>query len=71
MVTPVENNALRAVARQCSDELHSALKDNPSEKFNTISRPIILKHAARVEPRFSLCQLIHAVGVLNGQYPER
>lgn len=70
MIPEIEN-ALRAVARQCSDELKQAIRDNPSTKFDQITRPIIMKYAARVSPLFSVVQLIHAVGVLNGQYRER
>ncbi|HAU5716796.1 TPA: hypothetical protein JD348_25615 [Serratia marcescens] len=68
----VQQNALRTVAKRCNDELHAAIKQHPKTPFDTLSRPIIMKHFAQVEllgislPRFN-----YTIGMLNGRFTER
>lgn len=68
----VQQNALRSVAKRCNDELHAAIKKSPKTPFDTLARPIIMKHYATLEllgislPRFN-----YTIGMLNGRFTER
>ena len=68
----VKQNALRQVAKNCNDELHQAIKKSPKIPFDILSRPIIMKHYAKLEllgislPRFN-----YTIGILNGRFTER
>ncbi|WP_173634967.1 hypothetical protein [Paramixta manurensis] len=64
-------NAIRAVARRCNDEIKSAIKTNPHVNRDDISRPIIKAHYQKISPSFRLVDLLWAMGVINGVLKER
>ncbi|MFP1891035.1 hypothetical protein ACLEEJ_00465 [Lonsdalea quercina] len=45
---PEIENALRAVARRCRDEIISARKGHPASEHDQITTPIVNKHAATI-----------------------
>lgn len=40
-MTEEQNNALRATARRCNDELKAAMAQKPKPKFDAVSRPLL------------------------------
>jgi len=70
-MTPEQSNALRAVAKQCNQEITSAIKANPKVNRDDISRPIIQAHYKRIKPAYRLVDLLWQIGVLNGVLKER
>ncbi|MCU5775066.1 hypothetical protein N5923_23590 [Erwiniaceae bacterium BAC15a-03b] len=70
-MTPEQSNALRAVARQCNQEIKDAIKANPKVNRDDISRPIIQAHYKRIEPVYRFVDLLWCIGVLNGVLKER
>lgn len=71
IVNAADENALRAVARRCNDEIKSAIKSNPGVNRDEISRPIIKTHFQKITPAFRLVDLLWAMGVINGVLKER
>lgn len=42
-------NAIQAEAKRCSDAIKSAMKVKPKPKFDSVSRPLLSKHYAKVK----------------------
>jgi len=67
-ISTERRNAIFNVAKECDQELKTAVKQNPKTPFNDISEPILKKHHERIKALCSLPCLAHAVGVLNGRF---
>ncbi|HDL7349507.1 hypothetical protein [Yersinia enterocolitica] len=70
-MTPEEKqNALQSAARNCNNEIKTALDALPANtNKDTITRPIILRHYEKIKPLgYKLAWLLFAIGVLNGQF---
>ena len=64
-----ENNAVRDVARQCSDAIKKALKKKPKPSWNEAVPPILKEHHEKVKPMgVSLVMFNSVIGRLNGRY---
>lgn len=48
-MTEEQNNALRATARRCNDELKAAMAQKPKPKFDAVSRPLLAKHFEKIK----------------------
>ncbi|EJF8031388.1 hypothetical protein M9M37_001851 [Escherichia coli] len=71
-MTQDQENALRAVARQCNEELKAAARKKPKPKFDDISRPILAKHYEKIKPLgIPFIRFVWTIGVLNGRFIER
>ncbi|WP_326928876.1 hypothetical protein [Citrobacter sp. RHBSTW-00881] len=69
-MTPAEQeNAIRAQAKRCTEELKAALKQKPKPKWNDVCPPILRKHYEKVKPfGISLVKFNSVIGRLNGRY---
>lgn len=64
-----ENNAVRDVARQCSDAIKKALKKKPKPSWNKAVPPILKEYHEKVKPMgVSLVMFNSVIGRLNGRY---
>ncbi len=62
-------NAVQAEARRCSDAINSAMKARPRPKFDSVSKPLLSKHYAKVKPLgISFIKFVSVIGRLNGRY---
>lgn len=69
-----ESNAIRATARQCWGEIQEAWKKENArtcKQRDAINRRILLSYEKRINPLFTLYQLIYHIGVINGTLKER
>ena len=70
-MTPEEKeNALRAQARRCAEEITHAMSVKPKPKWNAVCPPPILrKHYEKVKPMgVSLVKFVSVIGRMNGRY---
>ncbi|EMF4895193.1 hypothetical protein ACM0N9_003057 [Klebsiella pneumoniae] len=70
-MTPEEKeNALRAQARRCAEEITKAMSLKPKPKWNAVCPPPILrKHYEKVKPMgVSLVKFVSSIGRMNGRY---
>ncbi|ALH83497.1 hypothetical protein AC565_17875 [Klebsiella pneumoniae] len=70
-MTPEEQeNALRAQARRCAEEITEAMSVKPKPKWNAVCPPPILrKHYEKVKPMgVSLVKFVSVIGRMNGRY---
>ena len=64
-----QENAVRDVARQCSDSIKKALKKKPKPSWNETVPPILKEYHEKVKPMgVSLVMLNSVIGRLNGRY---
>ncbi|WP_419879690.1 hypothetical protein [Enterobacter hormaechei] len=68
-----QENAVRDVARQCSDAikkaLKKALKKKPKPSWNVVVPPILKEYHEKVKPMgVSLVMFNSVIGRLNGRY---
>lgn len=71
-MTQDQENALRAVARQCNEELKAAMRRKPKPKYDDVSRHILAKHYEKIKPLgIPFIRLVWTIGVLNGRFVER
>ncbi|HAH9343264.1 TPA: hypothetical protein HIQ17_002836 [Escherichia coli] len=62
-------NAVQAEARRCSDAIKSAMKARPRPKFDSVSKPLLSKHYAKVKPLgVSFIKFVSVIGRLNGRF---
>ncbi|QSW37051.1 hypothetical protein KQ929_12175 [Leclercia pneumoniae] len=62
-------NAIQAEAKRCSEAIKSAMKAKPRPKFDSISKPLLSKHYAKVKPLgISFIKFVSVIGRLNGRY---
>jgi hypothetical protein len=68
-MTPEEKeNALRAQARRCAEEITKAMSVKPKPKWNAVC-PILRKHYEKVKPMgVSLVKFVSVIGRMNGRY---
>lgn len=70
-MTTEQENALRAQARRCSDELKAELAKKPKPRFDTVSRPLLAKHFAKVKGLgIPFLLFVYTIGRINGQFRE-
>ncbi|AXH86234.1 hypothetical protein DVH14_14845 [Escherichia coli] len=70
-MTPEEKeNALRAQARRCAEEITKAMSVKPKPKWNAVCPPPILrKHYEKVKPMgVSLVKFVSVIGRMNERY---
>ncbi len=69
-MTPEEKeNALRAQARRCAEEITKAMNVTPRPKWNAECPPILRKHYEKVKPMgVSLVKFVSVIGRMNGRY---
>lgn len=70
-MTPEEKeNALRAQARRCAEEITKAMSVKPKPKWNAVCPPPILrKHYEKVKPMgVSLVKFVSVIGRMNKRY---
>ncbi|MDU6583927.1 MAG: hypothetical protein E6503_09130 [Klebsiella michiganensis] len=69
-MTPEEKeNALRAQARRCAEEITKAMSVKPKPKWNAVCPPILRKHYEKVKPMgISLTAFVSSIGRMNGRY---
>ncbi|VEC05371.1 hypothetical protein [Klebsiella pneumoniae] len=69
-MTPEEQeNALRAQARRCAEEITKAMSVKPKPKWNAVCPPILRKHYEKVKPMgVSLVKFVSVIGRLSGRY---
>ncbi|HGE6200128.1 TPA: hypothetical protein ACGE1R_003552 [Klebsiella pneumoniae] len=69
-MTPEEKeNALRAQARRCAEEITKAMSVKPKPKWNAVCPPILRKHYEKVKPMgVSLVKFVSVIGRMNGWY---
>ncbi|MBC5092080.1 hypothetical protein FKL61_13095 [Klebsiella pneumoniae] len=70
-MTPEEKeNALRAQARRCAEEITKAMSVKPKPEWNAVCPPPILrKHYEKVKPMgVSLVKFVSVIGRLSGRY---
>ncbi|WP_050300799.1 hypothetical protein [Yersinia frederiksenii] len=70
-MTPEEKqNALQSAAKNCNNEIKTAIAALPANtNKDSITRPIILRHYETIRPLgYKLAWLLFAIGVLNGQF---
>ena len=69
-MTPEEQeNALRAQARRCAEEITKAMSAKPKPKSNAACPPILRKHYEKVKPMgVSLVKFVSVIGRMNGRY---
>lgn len=69
-MTPEEKeNALRAQARRCAEELTKAMSIKPKPKWNAVCPPILRKHYEKVKPMgVSLVKFVSVIGRMQGRY---
>ncbi|MDT7130454.1 hypothetical protein RQL77_15505 [Citrobacter braakii] len=48
-MTIEQENALRATAKRCNDELKAAMAQKPKPKFDSVSRPLLAKHYEKIK----------------------
>lgn len=71
MTTDVEN-AVRAQARRCAEEIKAALQKEPRRGWNTVTPPILRKYHQKIEPLgVGLTEFISVIGRMNGRYGKR
>ncbi|WP_420736613.1 hypothetical protein [Citrobacter freundii] len=70
-MTIEQENALRATAKRCNDELKAAMSQKPKPKFDSVSRPLLAKHYEKIkglEVPFLL--FVYTIGMINKQFRE-
>ena len=68
---PEHENAVRAAARRCADELRSAMKAKPKPVWDKVCLPILRKHHQQVAPLgVSLIEFNSVIGRMNGRFGE-
>lgn len=69
-MTPEEKeNALRAQARRCAEEITKAMSAKPKPKWNEVVPPILKKHHEKIKPMgISLTAFVSSIGRMNGRY---
>lgn len=68
MLSTEQENAVRDVARQCSDAIKKALK-KPKPSWNVVVPPILKEYHEKVKPMgVSLVMFNSVIGRLNGRY---
>lgn len=68
---PEHENAVRAAARRCADELRAAMRVKPKPAWNQICPPILRKHHQQVAPLgISLIEFNSVIGRMNGRFGE-
>ena len=69
-MTPEEKeNALRAQARRCAEEITKAMSAKPKPKWNVVCPLILRKHYEKVRPMgVSLVKFVSVIGRMNGRY---
>lgn len=68
-MTPEQENAVRAQARRCTEELKESLRAKPKPGWNTICPPILRRHYEKVKPMgISLIEFNSIIGRLNGRF---
>ena len=69
-MTPEEKeNALRAQARRCAEEITKAMSVKPKPKWNAVCPPILRKHDDKVLPIGVIrVKFVSFIGRMNGRY---
>lgn len=68
-MTPEQENAVRAQARKCTEEVRKAMSARPKPKWNDVVPAILRKHHAKVAPMgVGLVSFISTIGRMNGRY---
>ena len=69
-MTPEEKeNALRAQARRCAEEITKAMSVKPKPKWSAVCPPILRKHYEKVKLMgVSLVKFVSVIGRMNGRY---
>lgn len=69
-MTPEEKeNALRAQARRCAEEITKAMSVKPKPKWSAVCPPILRKHYEKEKPMgVSLVKFVSVIGRLSGRY---
>ncbi|HBR8097440.1 TPA: hypothetical protein L9493_000939 [Klebsiella variicola subsp. variicola] len=69
MTSEEKENALRAQARRCAEEITKAMSAKPKPKWNAVCPPILRKHYEKVKPMgVSLVKFVSVIGRMNGRY---
>lgn len=69
---PEHENAVRAAARRCADELRTVMKVRPKPAWDQVCLPILRKHHQLVEPLgVKLYEFYSVIGRMNDRYGVR
>lgn len=70
-MTIEQENALRATAKRCNDELKAAMAQKPKPKFESVSRPLLAKHYEKIKGLgVPLLLFVYTIGMINKQFRE-
>ena len=70
-MTPEQENALRATARRCNEELKAAMAQKPKPKFDAVSRSLLAKHFEKIKGLgVPFLLFVYTIGRINGQFRE-
>ena len=68
-MTSEQENAVRAQARKCTEEVRKAMSARPKPKWDTVVKPILKKHHQKLAPLgVGLVEFISVIGRMNGRY---
>lgn len=68
-MTPEQENALRATARRCNEELKAAMRKQPKPNWNSVVPPILRKYHEILKPLgITLIKFNSEIGRLNGRF---
>lgn len=71
-MTIEQENALRATAKRCNDELKAAMAKNPKPKFDSVSRPLLSKHYEKIKGLgVPFLLFVYTIGMINKQFREQ
>lgn len=70
-MTIEQENALRATAKRCNDELKEAMAQKPKPKFDSVSRPLLAKRYEKIKGLgVPFLLFVHTIGMINKQFRE-
>ncbi|MGO0144939.1 hypothetical protein ACTJOB_17695 [Citrobacter freundii] len=70
-MTIEQENALRATAKRCNDELKAAISQKPKPKFDSVSRPLLAKHYEKIKGLgVPFLLFVYTIGMINKQFRE-
>lgn len=70
-MTIEQENALRATAKRCNDELKAAMAQKPKPKFDSVSRPLLAKHYEKIKGLgVPFLLSVYTIGMINKQFRE-
>ncbi|WP_395264979.1 hypothetical protein V1605_18570 [Enterobacter soli] len=68
-MTAEQENASRATARRCNEELKAAMRQRPKPNWNNVVPPILRKYHEILKPLgISLIKFNSEIGRLNGRF---